>query len=239
LNAVEAERSAREAKSTREMFERLQRVYDEQQLQSEQNIKSLMESLEHTSIAREQEKSTKEECQEQNKELRIIIDKYRSQSDSNRMAVYNVEKMKETEIYSLKNTIKDLQKELQVSLLSLPLLLLVLTNLSRLLSALLSQEKSRNLTKKTKEHDELSQSFDHLVALHEKKYTDELALYKLKHSELDKSLKELEILNNSSETRLSMVIEQLKEKYNLQLMTLESKLKNEMEKNRNMLAKSK
>lgn len=195
------------------MFERLQRVYDEQQLQSEQNIKSLMESLEHTSIAREQEKSTKEECQEQNKELRIIIDKYRSQSDANRMSIYNIEKMKENEIHSLKQTLKDLQKEIQ--------------------------EKTRNLTKKTKEFDELSSSFDHLLALHEKKYTDELALYKLKHSELDKSLKELEILNNSSETRLSMVIEQLKEKYNLQLMTLESKLKNEMEKNRNMLAKTK
>ncbi len=76
---VEAERSARECKSTREMFERLQRIYDEQQTSAQENIKTLSEQLESVSTARETERALKIDVQEQNKELRHVIDKYRSQ----------------------------------------------------------------------------------------------------------------------------------------------------------------
>jgi hypothetical protein len=75
----EAERAGREAKSTREMFERLQRIYDENQVSSQENMKSLAEQLESVTIAKEAERALKVDVQEQNKELRVIIDKYRAQ----------------------------------------------------------------------------------------------------------------------------------------------------------------
>lgn len=61
------------------MFERLQRIYDEQQTSAQENIKTLSEQLESVSTARETERALKIDVQEQNKELRHVIDKYRSQ----------------------------------------------------------------------------------------------------------------------------------------------------------------
>lgn len=61
------------------MFERLQKVYEEEKIKVEEALKKLTEELEAVTLAKETERALKIDVQEQNKELRMIIDKYRSQ----------------------------------------------------------------------------------------------------------------------------------------------------------------
>jgi hypothetical protein len=194
------------------MFERLQRIYDEQQASALENIKTLAEQLESVSVAKETERSLKIDVQEQNKELRLIIDKYRANMEHSKNQVSSIERIKENEMMGIKQTNKELSKELA--------------------------EKNRLLLKRQKENDELVHQLDSLSSQQERRFHDETNVMKIRLHEMEKQNKELDSLNQSNDVRLQMLVEQLKEKYNLQIITIEGKLKNEMERNRTLLAKS-
>lgn len=208
----EAERATRESKSTREMFERLQRIYDEKHEAAEENIKTLTEQLDAAAVGRETERSLKVDVQEQNKELRLIIDKYRSQMENHRLQLSNLDRSKENEVNQVKLTNRELQKELG--------------------------ESKRHLLRKSKDFDELKSSFDAQIANVERRYHDELAVYKLKISESEKLKNDLEASATSNDTRLQNLIDQLKEKFSGTMMTLEARMKVETERYKTLSSKN-
>jgi predicted RND superfamily exporter protein len=120
--------------------------------------------------------------------------------------------MKDNELLAIKQTTKDLMKE--------------------------NAEKQRQLNKKAKEIEDLSHQLDMISHSQEKKYLDEISLLKVRYYEMEKCNKELENNNVNNDHRLTSLLEQLKEKYSSQLLSLESKLKNENEKMKNLLAKT-
>ncbi len=132
--------------------------------------------------------------------------------ESNRSQIFAIEKAKENEVLAIKQTNKELMKEIA--------------------------DKTRQLTKKQKDVEDLTHQLDTISLSQERKYGDEITLLRTRLNELEKVNKELDSINQANDVRLQMMVEQLKEKYNLQLMTLEAKLKNEMDKNKNLLSKA-
>lgn len=209
---VEAERAARESKSTREIFERLERVHEEQHSSAQHHLQELAAQLEAVTTARETERAQKIDMQEQNKELRQIIDKYRAQTEGNKQQLSQLEKAKDQEMTGIKQTNKELSKELS--------------------------DKQRQLSKLHKENEELAHQLTTLSSQQERRFQDELNVLKLRLTEMEKLNKELDTLNQTNDVRLQMLVEQLKEKYNLQVLALEAKLRGEMEKNKTLLGRA-
>lgn len=132
--------------------------------------------------------------------------------ENHRMQLVQMDKNKESEIQQLKNNLRDIQRELA--------------------------EKARNFTRKTKDFEEYKHSHDLHIELIEQKKQEEVNLYKLKYHESAKSLSEFETNFSAQENRHQMLLDQLKEKFQTQLLQLESKLRTEYEKNKILQTKS-
>ncbi len=76
---VDNDRISREYKSLKDLYERLQQSFNEEQTHIQQQIHTFTEQLHEKIAGYEQEKIKRIEVQDQNSELRMIIDKYRSQ----------------------------------------------------------------------------------------------------------------------------------------------------------------
>lgn len=79
MDLDESESATREAKASKEMLQKLQRLHEVQMNSINSSIKELSDSLHTLSTAKELETTKKLELQEQNKDLRLTIDKLRSQ----------------------------------------------------------------------------------------------------------------------------------------------------------------
>ncbi len=73
----------------------------------------------------------------------------------------------------------------------------------------------------------------------EKKWESENDLIKLKYNELEKLNHELETTNLLNEKRYQSLVDELKEKYKSQCMSLESRLKAELERFKILASKAK
>lgn len=100
-------------------------------------------------------------------------------------------------------------------------------------------EKNRIITKKAKELDDLKMFYNSKLANLEKKYNEELQLHHVKATEAHKLYQDLEASGHSSDMRVQMLVDQLKEKYLVTVSQLESKLRAELDTNQSLLSKQK
>jgi hypothetical protein len=202
--SAEAERASREAKSTREVFDQLERVYAEKQTVCDVALKRLGEEVKSSTRRGEGEMAKRMETEEHNKELRLTIDKERVELDYLKRLVAQYTRQKDGDHKELKETIKTISIELN--------------------------EVKRQLQRKCQDYDELKSDFDGQVRNAERKIELEVDLLKVKINETEKLNRELEASSVSTEKRLQSVLDELKEKYKVQHMSVEARLKSELER---------
>mmetsp|Transcript_23434 Transcript_23434/g.32133 ORF Transcript_23434/g.32133 Transcript_23434/m.32133 type:complete len:779 (+) Transcript_23434:364-2700(+) len=109
----EAEQAVRDGKAARDSLARLKQIHEEDRAASQASLRSLGEQLGASSAAREQEAAQRAELQEQNRELRLAVDRLRAQADTHRGQLAAQEQLREAELAGLRGAVRDLQKELQ------------------------------------------------------------------------------------------------------------------------------
>eukprot|EP01036_Dinobryon_divergens_P022706 gene22706-30988_t len=107
----EAEQAGREGKAAKDMLTRLKQVHEDERKAVQQALRSLGEQLTAANLSREQEASRRSEMQEQNKDLRLTVDKLRLQLDSLRGQQQQQVDVREKELAAVRGSLRDLHKE--------------------------------------------------------------------------------------------------------------------------------
>lgn len=123
----------------------------------------------------------------------------------------SLERSHDSAINNLKTTISELQKELN--------------------------EKSRNLSRRSQELDDLRSAHSSQVSALERRYQDETSLYRNRAEEADRFAKELEAVSHAGDLKAQHSIDEIKDKYTAALHHLESQLRIETDAVKNMADK--
>jgi chromosome segregation ATPase len=201
--SFEAENAARECKSMKDSGDRNYRLNMEERQAVKVSLKELSEKLISVNINKEQETAKRIDMQEQNKELRLTIDKLRTQLDNLRSQLMQLERSKDADMSSLKTSAREQGKDLA--------------------------DKTRVLSKRSKELEELRATMSGQIAAVEQKFQDENALYRKRAEEADRFAKDLESAGYTGDLRTQTLVDQLKEKYVAVVSQLDNKLRNEMD----------
>jgi chromosome segregation ATPase len=108
---AEAERIGRELKSSQGMLEKTRMSMEEERKVYEQTMKKLEDRLRELTITKEDAVMRVKTVQDMNTELRLTIDKLRSQEDSTRGILEEKDRYKEKEIEKLRTLLRELQRE--------------------------------------------------------------------------------------------------------------------------------
>ena len=208
---VEAEKALREAKSYREQLERMHRLREDERKGVDQHVHELEEKVAKATVGYEEEKSRREEAQDANKDLRSLIDKLRAQMDGVRVQVHQAEKGREAELLTAKATARDVQRQLT--------------------------ERTRQLSRKTKEADDLKAGSEAQLASLERKYQEEAAMYRKRSAESDRLARDLELMKSEGDKQATMMVEEVKAKSVSAQRVVEARLKEEAEAAKRVAAK--
>jgi hypothetical protein len=191
----------------------LERVYQEKHSSTDEHLQRLADEFKLLARRSESELAKRLETEEQNKELRLMVDRERIEVDNCKRMLSQLTRNKELEHKELKDTVKTLTLEVH--------------------------DYKRQLSKRCQEYEEQSQAHEQEIQTLTKKQEHEIALLKLKVQELEKWNLELETTNISQDKRNQNMIDELKEKYKSQCMSLESRLKAELERFKILVSKNK
>ena len=150
MSTVEAEKATRESRSSRELLERLQKQHDEEYKAMHASLKEITDRLEVVMRSKDQEILKRNEVMEQNKELRLIIEKLRSTIEDLKLQSNQNIRTNESIQSTLKIQLRDLQREVS--------------------------DKTNSLHRKIKDFDEIKETMSSKISAIERKYQDELAL---------------------------------------------------------------
>ena len=150
MSAVEAEKATRESRSSRELLERLQKQHDDEYKVMHASLKEITDRLEVVMRSKDQEILKRNEVMEQNKELRLIIEKLRSTIEDLKLQSNQNIRTNESIQSTLKIQLRDLQREVS--------------------------DKTNSLHRKIKDFDEIKETMSSKISAIERKYQDELAL---------------------------------------------------------------
>lgn len=125
------------------------------------------------------------------------------QIDDLRAQVNQLERAHEAAVGSLKASVRDLTNNLQ--------------------------DKSRLLTKKTKDLEDCKASLAEQIASQERKYQEEAALLQRRVGEAERSIRDFEAAGFAGDQRTQISIDQLKEKYAAAVSLLDARLRGESE----------
>lgn len=195
----ETDKYIREGKSAKEAYDRMMRLHEEERKTIELAMKDYEDKLNSLVVSKEEEVGRRVELQDVNKELRITIDKLRQQIEVAQGQLLQVQRNKDSEIAGLKATLKDLQKDLR--------------------------DKSRTLTRKSKEVDDLKSHIDSVTTLLERKHLEDITILQRRAFEADRLTKEMEETSIIGEKRSQMVIDQIKDRTEAQIVNLQTQLR--------------
>jgi len=150
MSAVEAEKATRESRSSKELLERLQKQHDEEYRSMHAALKEITDRLEAVMRSKDQEVLKRNEVIEQNKELRITIEKLRSTVEDLKLQSNQNVRANESMQSTLKTQLRDLQREVA--------------------------DKTNSLQRKIKDFDEIKETMSTKISAIERKYQDEIAL---------------------------------------------------------------
>ena len=139
--------------------------------------------------------------QELNKELRSTIDKLRYENDDSKNRASLDKKNYDNELAVLKSNIRELSRD--------------------------AYDWQRKYHNKSKEMAEYQSSTEHQQANYDKKFLEEVEIYRRKMHNAERSLKEIEEKNIDSINKTQSTIDSIKEKSALMLSHLETKASNE------------
>lgn len=209
---LSVERSEQQVQSLRTQCDRLQQQIEAHKNQDNEDVKALSEQVKALSIFKEGELVLLQDLQEQNKDLRLTIDKYRAQLDVARSQTIRSDTEREHELSSLRTTTKDLERQLQ--------------------------EKSKQLAKKAKDIEEIHEEHERQLAQSERHQQDQLLALKNRLQEKDSIILELQQELTQQETRHAHFVEQFQDKYKTNTHHLEAKLRLEIDRNKSLVQKS-
>lgn len=210
---LELEHASRDVFSKNETIERLQKALEENRLFRESQTRQFAEQISTLSVQKEHETASKVDLQEQNRELRLQLDKIRLSYDQNRLQLTQQESKKTEEILTLRANLRDITLQLA--------------------------EKTRLVTRKNLEMESLSQDFSLQSVALTRSGNDEITTLKHAKTENDRLIADLEQQLHTAEQRFQTVIDQLKDKYHVQCSALESKLRHESERMKQILTHQK
>jgi myosin heavy subunit len=109
--SAETERTGRELKSSQALLEKTRVAMEEERRSYEQTMKKFEDRLKELNVAKEDAAMRVKTVQEMNTELRLTIDKLRSQEDHSKGLAEEKERYKEKEIEKLRSALRELQRE--------------------------------------------------------------------------------------------------------------------------------
>lgn len=168
-------------------------------------MKDLSEQLMAASVSKEEEIGKRLGLQTINAELRLTVDKLRLDMDSLQSQLNAFERARNAEATTLKAAVREASKE--------------------------AAEKARALARKTKELDDLRNTFDTQLASAERKAADENAILRKRVAEADHIVRTLEAANSAEDQRSQIQIEKVKERAGASISQMEHSLREQMEKN--------
>jgi hypothetical protein len=200
---LDTEFSTKEYKQDKDIIEKLTKLLDEDRKSSFVIVKSLEEKLVAVTVAREEEQRRCHDVQEQNKELRIEIDRLRDQSDSSNSQSENRDKSRDFELSTLRLEHAKIAKELA--------------------------ETNRLLARKQSEFQELKNESDEKVAALDRKHTEDVEQSRRLVTDLKAALRVAEQLHSSEVQNSVAALDQVKERNVAALKYLENRLLEERE----------
>jgi len=189
------EKALREMRSAQEKLEKVERIRIEQKNSYGRAINELEEKLKSISTTHEEELRRRVEVQDLNKDLRAMIDKLRSETETYRVKASQRSVTLETELSSLRANLRDAQRE--------------------------GLDAGRRLSTKEKEIEEIRMDVDAQIANLEKLRHDEAALFRKRASEVEIERRELTLAVSNEERRAQNLIDQLTQKTTATINRLE------------------
>ena len=200
----EEERAFREARSAQNLLEKSRQSHEGDTRSTEMAMARLEEKIREVVKEREGALHKSKEVNDLNTELRLIIDKLRSQEESLRLSMDEKDIVRRKENDDLRTELRDTQHDLAAV--------------------------QRSYHKLQKEVEELTRGEDSKVADAQRQHDEEVALYRKRATEAEQAMKEMELTGLSEEHRVRMLLEQYKEKSTIGTMKLENQL-NEIREN--------
>mmetsp|Transcript_21841 Transcript_21841/g.40736 ORF Transcript_21841/g.40736 Transcript_21841/m.40736 type:complete len:781 (+) Transcript_21841:66-2408(+) len=195
---AEEERALRECKSAHSLLEKSRHSHEGDSRSAELAMSRLEEKIREVVKEREEAIVKSKEVNELNTELRLLIDKLRSQEESLRLSMDEKDSSRRKEAESLRGQVRDLQRDLAAM--------------------------QRSGHKSRKEVDELTRGEEAKLLAMQKQHDEELALHRRRAQEAEQGMKEMELTGVSEEHRVRLLLEQYKEKSSLSTMKLEAQL---------------
>lgn len=198
---IECEQATRDGKAAKSRYEKLYNSFIEERAAKDDLVKELEDKLRSNVILRQEATSHLYDMQEVNKELRTTIDKLRYENDDNKNRASLDKKNYENEVTVLKSNIRELSRD--------------------------AYDWQRKFHNKSKEMAEYQSSIEHQQTNYDKKFLEEIEIYRRKMHDAERNLKDIEEKNIDSINKTQSVIDTIKEKSALMLSHLETKASNE------------
>lgn len=212
ISIADYDASIRESKSAQDHVERLQRLHHDENKVLEEAMNVMQLKLNEAFAMKEMEYQRRSEVQDTNKELRLTVDKLRSQLDALKIQVVQSERLRKSEGNLMKQTVKELQQTLA--------------------------DRTKQIENLSHELDSSKSSLEEALASSESKTNDETAVYRQRALDAEKALREFEETLSTSDTRAKFLIDKVKESSAHTIDQLESQMEAEREKIRSMVTKA-
>lgn len=209
----DSEKAIREANSAKEIYNRSHDLYLAHTKQCDEEVARLQQQLVDVVNGREKAESLLRDMQEQNKELRLLIDKYRAQMENHRAQISNLTRSFDHDLSQQKGIVTDLTREVA--------------------------EKARHIAKLQKEVADIRQQQSSQLDADRSKYVFDNAQYLHKVQDYEAMINSLQKDLNLTEIKSQEQLEQLREKYNNVQQVMETRRQAEAEKNRQLIIKLK
>ena len=193
---VNEEKALREMRSFMDKVEKLERLRNEQKSNFARISRELEDKLSSASLSLEEETRRRVEVQDLNKDLRVMVDKLRSEAETHRIKMAQRASALETDLSSSRASLRDAQRD--------------------------CLDAGRRLSNKDKELEELRQESEGQLTSAEKRRADEAALFRKHASEAEVERRELTVAIQNEERRAQNLIDQLTQKTNATISRLES-----------------
>lgn len=195
---AEEERSARECKSAHSLLEKSRQSHEGDSRSTELAMSRLEDKIREVVKEREEALLKSKEVNELNTELRLLVDKLRSQEETLRLCMDEKESARRKENDALRTQLRDTQRDLAAV--------------------------QRISHKRQKELEEATRGEEGKINGMQKQHDEEVTMFRRRAQEAEQSVKEMELSGVSEEHRVRLLLEQYKETSSLGTMKLQAQL---------------
>jgi myosin protein heavy chain len=181
---VVTEKALRDGQSAKENLERMIKIKENERKAADAHMLELERKILAVTGCIEEEKSKRIEVQELNKDLRSTIDKLRVHAEMVKTQQQQVDKGKSLELQTIKTQTREFQRHLL--------------------------ERTRDLSKRSKELEEIKASNETYLASIERRYGEEAVLYRKRTVEATHLKNEMDLLRTQGDRNALFVVDEIK-----------------------------